>query len=299
MFGFQSSPFNGGASQNIQEFFANGSTGFQIWQKPQGYSMAYMLCIGAGASGAGGATGAIGTGRTGGGGGGSGAQARLIIPISLLPDLLFIQVGRGGLGVAANTAGNTGQRSLIQVSSFATSANHNLVLASGAAVATAGAVAGTAGAGEGVFAISSAVYANLGIMLSIAGAGGSAGGAVGGASGANVTQFATSITCGGAGGGSTPVANTNNAGGNITALGLFPAVSGGAAGGGAGNNGYYRFQPHFYTCGGSGGGSNGAAGTGGDGGRGGLGCGGGGGGGGVTGGRGGAGGDGYVCIVCA
>ncbi len=69
MFAFQSSPFNGSANQNIREFFATGNTGFQVWQKPQGYSLAYMLCIGAGGSGGGGSVSGAGTGGGGGGGG--------------------------------------------------------------------------------------------------------------------------------------------------------------------------------------------------------------------------------------
>ena len=304
MFGFESSPTSGSASKNIQEFFATGNTGFQIWQKPQGYSMAYILAIGGGSSGAGGATGAIDTGRTGGGGGGGGGQSRLIIPIFLLPDVLFIQVGRGGLSVAGNTAGNAGQRSTIQVSNWAGTSNHNLVLASGNAAATAPAVAGTAGTGETVFTIANAFYANLGIMLAIAGGNGAAG-SNGAAAGSSVTQFAQSITCGGAGGGGVNTSDVNTAGGNITALDLFPAISGGTAVSGiAGNggNGYHGFMPHFYTCGGAGGGGLDTLEAAGSGGAGGLGSGGGGGGGGTSGGgsggRGGRGGDGYVSIVC-
>lgn len=120
---------------------------------------------------------------------------------------------------------------------------------------------------------------------------------------------------GGAGGGGTPTANTNFTGGNITGAGLIPTLSGGAAGGGAGQSGIFwgaaggivsadllmasaAFSGHgpFAMTGGSGGGTNGAAGTGGAGGDGAFGCGGAGGGGGVTGGAGGRGGSGLVLI---
>jgi hypothetical protein len=297
MYGFQTSQRQGGVGTQIKEFFATGATTFQTWIKPQGATMVFMLAIGAGAGGAGGQTGAAGTGRTGGGGGGGGAQSRLIIPAFLLPDILFIQVGQGGLGGAGNANGVAGQRSLILRTNAAASANHNTVLASGAAAATAPTAGGAAGAGETISTVTQASYLCLGSFISIAGAAGGAGGAVGGAAGISITQFATSMTCGGAGGGSTPVANTNNAGGNITALGVYPIVTGGVAGGGVGADGYNVFLPSFYTAGGAGGGSNGAAGVGGAGGTAGIGSGGGGGGGGVTGGAGGRGGDGYIAIV--
>ncbi len=297
MYGFQTSQRQGGVGAEVKEFFATGNTTFKTWVKPQGCTMVYMLAIGSGSGGAGGATGAAGTGRIGGGGGAGGAQSRLLIPAFLLPDILYVQVGLGGLGGAANTNGSTGQRSLILRTNAAVAASHNVVLASGNAVATAGTVAGAAGTGETTSGQAQSAYIGLGVFVTVAGASGAAGGVVGGAVGGSVTQFATSLTCGGAGGGSTPTANTNNAGGNITAAGVYPVVSGGIAGGGTGADGYSTFLPSFYTAGGAGGGSNGAAGVGGDGGEGGLGSGGGGGGAGVTGGAGGKGGDGYVCIV--
>jgi hypothetical protein len=297
MYGFQTSQRQGGAGNLVREFFATGATTFQTWVKPQGCTMVYMLAIGSGSGGAGGATGAAGTGRVGGGGGAGGAQSRLLIPAFLLPDILYVQVGLGGLGGAGGASGTAGQRSLILRTNAAAAANHNVVLASGNAVATAGTAAGAAGAGETVSAQAQSAYIGLGLFVSVAGATGAAGGAVGGAVGGSVTQFAQSMTCGGAGGGSTPVANTNNAGGNITAVGVYPVISGGIAGGGTGADGYSVFIPSFYTAGGAGGGSNGSAGVGGAGGNAGIGSGGGGGGAGVTGGAGGRGGDGYVCIV--
>jgi hypothetical protein len=295
MYGFQTSKLQGGVGNSVREFFATGATTFQTWVKPQGCTMVYMLAIGSGAGGAGGATGAAGTGRVGGGGGGGGAQSRLLIPAFLLPDILYVQVGLGGLGGAGGASGTAGQRSLILRTNAAAAANHNVVLASGNAVATAGAVAGTAGAGETVSAQTQSAYIGLGLFVSVAGATGAAGGAVGGAVGGSVTQFAQSMTCGGAGGGSTPTANTNHAGGNITAVGVYQVISGGVAGGGGGADGYSVFIPSFYTAGGAGGGSSGIAG--GAGGSAGIGSGGGGGGAGVTGGAGGRGGGGYVCIV--
>jgi hypothetical protein len=297
IYGFQTSQREGGVGDSVREFFATGATTFQVWQKPTGCTMVYMLAIGSGSGGAGGQTGGVGNGRTGGGGGGGGAQSRLLIPAFLLPDILFVQVGLGGDGGAANGNGGAGQRSLILRTNAAAAANHNVVLASGNAAATGGAAIGTVGAGETVSAQAQSAYIGMGLFTSVAGPSGSTGGAVGGAAGGNVTQFATSMTCGGAGGGSTPVANTNNAGGAISALGVYPVISGGIAGGGAGVDGYATFLPSFYTAGGSGGGSNGAAGVGGKGGNAGLCSGGGGGGGGVTGGDGGRGGDGYICIV--
>jgi hypothetical protein len=104
------------------------------------------------------------------------------------------------------------------------------------------------------------------------------------------------IVSGGAGGASTPAANTNFAGGGITAAGIFKAVPGGLATGGNGSPGYLNRKP-FCSIGASGGGSNGASGVGGVGGAGALGSGGGAGGSGVTGGVGGRGGNGYALII--
>jgi hypothetical protein len=146
----------------------------------------------------------------------------------------------------------------------------------------------------------------LGQWTAIAGQGGSAGGAHTGAVGATVTWAALpTVLSGGAGGGGTPIANTDFAGGPVTNIPVIPGdgptiytLAGGTAAGGAGSDGL-QYQRNFFPCftGGSGGGTNGAAGVGGKGGNGAPGCGGGGGGGGVTGGAGGNGGSGFVIIT--
>src|SRR6266699_1973257 len=81
-----------------QVFYATHAAGatatWQVWAKPRGCSMVYIHAW----AGGGGLTGAAAAARGGGGGGGSAAASHFLCPAFLLPDRLFVQVGKGGAG---------------------------------------------------------------------------------------------------------------------------------------------------------------------------------------------------------
>ena len=260
---------------------------WQIWQKPKNCKFVYFMVIGGGAGGGSGTSGAAGTTRNGGGGGGSSAVTKGLFPTNLLPDILYVFVGKGG------DSGQSGSLSYVSIEPDTTSSN--LILASGnqSFLPTT-----NGGAGGTAFLPSSTILSCYGIVESNAGNTGGLGG-----SGAGNTETQdNSITGGGAAGAG--VVSTSSSGGNI-AQGLFtPLISGGAAGRNDGYSGVFSQFPSIhstsnaplYFTGGSGGGSNNTS-IGGAGGKGSYGSGGGGGGAGVTGGAGGKGGDGLVIIV--
>lgn len=300
------------AKANVQLFpgvVGNSILTERTWTRPLGTSMALILAVSGGGSGGNGASGAAGSIRGGGGGGGSGSWTRALIMLDALPsDVLFMIIGNGG-----SPAGVGGSATRVALSNSFDS--HGVGSANGSTIAFANASGsggnGTTSAGTAGTAATAPVITGIGgLFVSIAGAGiaGGAGGAVSGAAGVPPTYSSATLFGGGSGGGSTPAANTNFGGGAIPgitsnfgfSLDVLPPITGGAAGGGAGMDGYVKFNkagfPYLFTPG-SGGGTNGAAGTGGRGGAGGWGCGGGGGGGGVTGGAGGPGGPGFVAII--
>ena len=114
---------------NNQVFFANGSTTWQLWQKPKNCKFVYFFVIGGGAGGGGGRSGAAGIERYGGGGGGSSPITKGIFPANLLPDILFVKVGRGGNGGVAGSSGSN--CSFSYVSLQPNTSDFNVVLASG------------------------------------------------------------------------------------------------------------------------------------------------------------------------
>ena len=89
------------------------ATGWMPWVKPKGKTMGCFTIWGGGGNGGNGAIGANST-AAGGGGGGSGGQTTLIIPLILLPDILFFRGPAAGfaslnasnLGIIPNSAPN-------------------------------------------------------------------------------------------------------------------------------------------------------------------------------------------------
>lgn len=278
------------------------NTQWETWRKPRGKTMMNIVCIGGGGGGGAGTTGASGSARGGGGSGGGSAVTRVTIPLILVPDQLFIQVGAGGQGANPGGAGTAGILSYVAIAPNTTASN--VIAVSGAAGAGAGgsgtiSAAGTNGAAGTVAAIASMPLAGLGHFDVIAGQVGVTGGAVAGAVGSAQSIPVTSVLCmGGSGGAGTTSGDF--------AGGLFTAIAGSwlseqrpatpAAGSNNGSGGITLWEPFFSFGGGGGSASN--FGVGGAGGNGGLGSGGGGGGGGTTGGRGGDGGTGVVIITC-
>lgn len=282
---------------DIQKFYGDVSTTliqWKTWRKPRGCKFVYMIGVGGGGSGGVGLN--TGTTSGGGAGGGSGAQSSVLIPAMFVPDILYVQVGRGGVGVTTSAAvGATGVQTLIaaepytSVTSRLTFLLANPGVATGtAATITAGGAAGTAAA---VATIADMPLAGKGAYQFFAGQAGGAGGSSTVAPTALATPATGLMVTGGAGGGGTGGA-TALAGANITGVGLgngiFPTVPGGAAGTGAtpagrGAGGFIA-QNFMLNYGGTGGGgaTTTAGGLAGAGGNGAPGCGGGGGGGATT-----------------
>ena len=279
------------SQQDIQIFQANGSA-WQTWRKPKKCNYVYIMCIGGGGGGAGGFN---STSTVYASGGAGGAVSRALYNAQQLSDILYVQVGLGGGGGAAQTAGSAGTRSFVALQPVI--GPQNLITISGNAGAAGGRVDGANAAGETVSTQATATFYTLSNFISSVG--NTSVGSVSLSTPPNITPLNSQITSQGAGGGGGPSVN----GGSILATSISPLIEGGefttinSAIGGRGADGITSFKP-FYSLGGAGGGnSSGTSGIGGNGGNGGIGCGGGAGGNGTTGGTGGRGGDGLVIII--
>lgn len=276
------------------------NTQWMTWIKPRGLSMAHIIGFGGGGGGGGGFSAAAGNARGGGGAGGSSGVTRVTIPLFLIPDMLYIQVGVGGLGGPAGTGGTDGELSYVSIAPNTTATNVLLICPNGTlGNGGSGTAAGTGGSAGAAGSISQMPLAGLGQFATIGGQAGAAGGAQTGAIGVAIAIPVTSTLCqGGSGGAGTTSADF--AGGECTAIANSwlsqqrPATP--AAGSFNGSGGPQIWKP-FFSFGGLGGSSS-NTGLGGNGGNGAHGAGGGGGGGGTTGGRGGDGGGGIVIIIC-
>jgi len=260
---------------------------YQVWVKPKSCTFVSILVLGAGGGGAGGTTGTAVT-NPGGGGGASGNVASILVPASLIPDELYVNVGIGGTaGASGAGSGGAGRASYILFTKSPTIVTTNtLLIASGGN----GGTSGTGGTVAANAASTSAFLSYLGYPTFSQGQ-----------AGANTALNVTVLlpVSGGAGGGSTTsVGPVSVAGGSVLGYAI-----GGAIGQNRGTNGYINLTsndssieyPMRFT--GAGGGGGNFAGTGGIGGDGGFGSGGGGGGAGTTGGTGGRGGDGLVIFT--
>jgi hypothetical protein len=280
--------------QQTFTFYAiSGSNSWQTWQKPRNAKMIEVFCLGGGAGGGRGNNNSLG-GQAG-GGAGSGAITRGIVPAFLLPDTLYIQVGKGGTGaILSNTSGNNGGVSYVGLQP--STSEQVLVCKSGGTSTGGSNVNGAAGAGAAQAVVTLSAFGNLGLFTSIGGVIGTTGGlGVTPTAGANAQALGTSLVTGGAGGGG-KTSTTFAIGGSIISASviLTTQVNGGIIDGQNGTSGYGLVQPF---CGTGGAGGAGSVTVGGNGGNGWYGCGGGGGGGGVTSGNGGNGGDGLVIIT--
>lgn len=297
---------------NVSVFMGSAITSFinwQTWRKPRGANFVYIIGVSGGAGGGAG----VNTSTTSGGGGG-GAGGGLVfglLPSLLLPDVLFVAAGTGGIGGKTSGAnGANGVSSMVSTEpSTATSQgmlfSTGTPLAGSAATASAG---GAAGAG-GSFSLQPLVST---MFRGVNGQSGTAGGAPTAAGTALVLPTTGLITTGGTGGGGSNGATCFD-GGQIPGAGLgsefLPTVLGGIAASGAtaaipGLTTTVSRMFGILQFGGTGGGgaNNTAGGNASSGGRGSPGCGGGGGGGAnttnTTVGAGGDGGPGFVIIIC-
>ena len=271
--------------QQTYTFYATGD--WQTWNKPRNAKFIEIFCLGAGG---GGARVNGGTTTNGGGAGSSGGIVRGLIPAFLLPDTIYILVGKGGAGASTtNTAGGSGGISYIGLQP--STSEQTLICKSSTTVAGGGSATGAGAGANTISTVSLSAFGNLGLFTAIAGVGGTNG------TGVNQAALATNLITGGCGGGN-KTTTTFAAGGSITAASaiLTAQVNGGIASGQNGDSGYGNLQPF---CGTGGAGGAGSLTTGGRGGNGWYGCGGGGGGAGTTGtaGNGGDGGDGLVIIT--
>lgn len=90
--------------ENSWTFYEKGSSDWQIWERPDDCNMIHIWALGAGG---GGSSGTMGCGLSAGGnGGGSGGYVSLLIDAYIIPDIIYINVGTGGVGGAATTVAN-------------------------------------------------------------------------------------------------------------------------------------------------------------------------------------------------
>jgi len=276
------------STQNTITFYATGN--WQTWNKPRNAKFIEIFCLGGGAGGAISVIGA--SGRNGGNGGGASGIVRGIIPAFLLPDTLYILVGKGGVGSTTNnTAGGVGGISYIGLQP---SISEQTLICKSSTTAPNNTTVGAT-----ISTVSLSAFGNLGLFTAIAGVGASAGGTNTPGQGGSQTALATSLVTGGAGGGGKTTVSFA-AGGNINSASaiLTSQVNGGVANAQDGDSGYGTLIPFCGTGGAGGAGRQGDSGIGGNGGNGWYGCGGGGAGGTTTTGlRGGNGGDGLVIIT--
>ena len=290
--------------------FVFNTPGIFPFVKPYGIQFIHMICIGGGGAGGAGAT--LASGSTGGGGGGGAAGITTgIFPADFLPDTVYVSVGAGGAGGIG--AGAAGELSAIYLLNQISTTTNGILLSApggnggGTTTTSAGGAAGTL---VSAATITSMPAASIGIFTSMDGPAGALGGsevtAPAAGVGSSVIALASSIVCGGAGGGSLGASNfrfsggsvaaTTNASGNIN----LPTISAGTSSTPAqAQNGTFIFAPHFVSLGGAGGAGDTTIIK--PGGIGGMGSGGGGGGAGRTGfgsGNGGNGGNGIVIISC-
>lgn len=292
------------SKDNIRTFYATGSAGWEVWSKPSNAKFISIFCLGGGGGGGAGYSNLPNTATVAGGGSGaSSGYTRAIYPVSVLPDILYVQVGAGGPGGLAQattgqngTAGGNSYVSLapsITAVNLLAAANTNAPGGGGGSSITSGA----AGTVPTIWVLTSSPFTVLGIVQPVVGLVGV--GTANGVAGTSTTALNTGIISQSASGAGKISNTTALAGGSVNAAPvlLVNTVNGGAAGGGDGNSGYGFFAP-FCSVGGAGGGSTVTAGaTAGRGGDGWYGSGGGGGGSGPIAGRGGKGGDGLVIIT--
>jgi len=279
------------------------STGGYTWLKPTGINWVYIYAVGGGGGGGGGQSTASGSAAGGGGGGGSGAFTCMFGPSFLLPDVLYLFPGGGGIGGAPGggaLAGAAGTPTAIAIAGRNTSAYDTLIIARGGLGGSpaSGGNGGAGGAG-GVAAHSksAAVESTLGsafIYQSISGQAGTAGVQTGTAT--SISPLSYGPATGGTGGGGKSTANVLGNGGLIgSTLPYFYNYSGGTSTNKRFAEGSTLMYPLISSGGAGGYGATTSTYHGGDGG---AGCGGGGGGGAQTGGRGGNGGPGIIAIIC-
>jgi hypothetical protein len=155
---------------NIQIFKEGGST--SDWVKPQGASFVWFTLIGAG----GGAGYTLDTSAgAAGGGGGSASVTNCMVPAFLIPDVLRITIGKGGIGAKTSVgAATSGENTVLSYQQKATSA-YTLLTANGAGGGTNGTIGATGTGGAAGTATTSNYFTCMGFFQSVAGQDGTIG----------------------------------------------------------------------------------------------------------------------------
>src|SRR5262245_50300075 len=165
------------------------------YTRPAGARMAFIWRVDAAGGGGGGRSRTAGSAGGGGGGGPGGSIARIITPWDLIPDTLFINVGRGGTGGSVNSNGGAGVRSWITGISYdgagSVSSSVGILGLNGASIGfgSAGTTGGggAGGASHAALGATSGAWHGVGAFVSIASQGGGAGGSHLGGAGTDIT----------------------------------------------------------------------------------------------------------------
>jgi hypothetical protein len=298
------------SQQDIKIFYANqGDRAYQTWQKPRKCSFIYIISIDAGGGGSSGVSTIANASTPNTCGGASGGINRALINSNLVPDTLYIKVGKGGTGGPSATGGGTGafvgtagESSGVFISSQLSSqgtASQSVSFIGGASSNNGGNLF-TASPGTPVSVIGNNYLIGLTNFISIEGRDSS--GMNISTQPPNISPLTSQIVMGGGAGAPYNGTATSFNGAGINSTSISPLISGGIGGttlGGNGADGITSWQPLFSTGGAGGGNATTAGGVAGNGGNGGIGSGGGAGGNANIGtsGKGGDGGDGLVIII--
>jgi hypothetical protein len=230
---------------------------------------------------------------TGACGGGSGGIVRGMIPAFLLPDTIYILIGKGGIGTSVVGTGATADISYIGLQP---SISEQTLICKSSTTGGGGGFTNSPGAGATASNVVVSAFGNLGLFTAVAGVA-AASASVNGTPGNSLTALTSNIVTGGASGAGRNPSITGVSGGSIlqSSVILTSRVNGGQLGSLDGDSGYGVLQP-FCGTGGAGGASV-TTGIGGKGGNGWYGCGGGAAGGGTILTKAGDGGDGLVIIT--
>ena len=248
---------------NIDYFYNTGGTSSWItWEKPKGIHTIVITCIGAGGGGRSGWC-LDTTGRSGGAAGGSGGFTRVIIPAMVLPDVLYVTVGRGGAGGASATVsgtvnlGSAGSGSYVSIAPSTAAIYLACFANAGGGGITTGAGNNAGGLAAVVATQANCLMSGLGQFFALAGQTGATGPT---STAAPISYPTTGLLLSGGGCGAGGVTGTG--GGTVTAptqslFSLIPTRTGGAQAStaGAGADGISLLQP-LMSIGGAGGGAS-------------------------------------------
>lgn len=298
------------SQQDIQIFYANqGDRTYQTWRKPRKCNYIYILSIDGGGGGCSGFSTILNSNINNTCGGGSGAVGRVLINSSFVPDILYVKVGKGGvggngsaLGTNSINLGSNGESSgVFCLSNVSSQGNANQTSSFiGGNTTSQGGTNSSGVAGTATSVLNNNFLIGLTNFISLAGRASVGGGIV--TQPTNIDPLTSHIVTAGCAGAPYDGTTTTFNGGGVNSSSISPLISGGIGGtttGGNGANGYTSWKPFFSTGGAGGGNATTSGGVAGNGGNGGIGSGGGAGGNANfgTSGKGGNGGDGIVIII--